>query len=72
VHHDHRLGGGRRLVYGGHTIGIALAQAYRAVPGLVTALAWKSCDHTGPVREGDTLVSTVTISDIRPARAGGS
>ena len=26
VHHDARAGGGRRLVYGGHTIGIAAAQ----------------------------------------------
>ena len=44
---------GRRLVYGGHAIGIALAHACRALPGLVTVLAWRSCDHLGPVFEED-------------------
>lgn len=66
VHHDARAAGGRRLVYGGHTIGIAAAQASRALPGLVTFLGWRSCDHTGPVHEGDTLRSTVTVEDVRP------
>lgn len=78
THHDRRprssgehADRGRRLVYGGHTIGIALAQACRAVPGLVTVLAWEGCDHTGPVYEGDTLVSTVTVVDVRPAATSG-
>lgn len=71
THHDRRPGGGRRLVYGGHTISLALAQAARAVPGLVTVLAWEGCDHTGPVHEGDTLASTVTVGDVRPAAGGG-
>ena len=31
THHDSRVGG-RRLVYGGHTIGLALAQASRLLP----------------------------------------
>jgi acyl dehydratase len=66
VHHDARAAGGRRLVYGGHTIGIAAAQASRALPGLVTFLGWRSCDHTGPVHEGDTLRSTVTVEAVRP------
>ncbi|MBD3926199.1 acyl dehydratase [Nocardioides cavernae] len=70
VHHDARAGGGRRLVYGGHTIGIAAAQASRALPGLVTILGWRSCDHTGPVHEGDTLRSTVTVEDVRPGPGG--
>jgi acyl dehydratase len=70
VHHDARPGGGRRLVYGGHTIGLALTQAARAVPGLVTVLAWEGCDHTGPVHEGDTLASTVTVLDARPGAVG--
>ena len=39
---------GRRLVYGGHTIAVAAAQAARALPNLVTMVAWRSCDHTGP------------------------
>ncbi len=47
----------QRLVYGGHTIGLALAQATRLLPNLVTVLGWQSCDHTGPVHEGDTLYS---------------
>ncbi|QBJ97119.1 acyl dehydratase [Rhodococcus sp. ABRD24] len=60
VHHDERISGSR-LVYGGHTIGIALAQAVRALPNLVTVLGWQSCDHTGPVQEGDTLTSTLQV-----------
>jgi acyl dehydratase len=61
VHHDARAAGGRRLVYGGHTIGVAAAQLVRAVPGIVTFLGWDGCDHTGPVHEGDTLRSVVTV-----------
>jgi acyl dehydratase len=60
THHDWRAGG-RRLVYGGHTIGLALAQATRLLPNLVTVLAWESCDHTGPVHEGDTLFSELHV-----------
>ncbi len=64
VHHDAAAAGGERLVYGGHTIAIALAQASRALPGLVTVLGWHGCDHTGPVHEGDTLRSTVTVEQV--------
>ena len=60
THHDSRAGG-RRLVYGGHTIGLALAQASRLLPNLVTVLGWQSCDHTGPVYAGDTLYSDLHI-----------
>ena len=60
IHHDSRAGG-RRLVYGGHTIGLALAQASRLLPNLVTVLGWESCDHTGPVHEGDTLGSELHV-----------
>jgi acyl dehydratase len=66
VHHDARAAGGRRLVYGGHTIGIAAAQLTRALPGLVTVLGWDGCDHTGPVHEGDTLRSRVSVVDSTP------
>jgi acyl dehydratase len=59
VHHDWRAGGGQRLVYGGHTIGIALTQVTRALPELVTVAGWHSCDHLAPVYEGDTLQSSV-------------
>ena len=48
THHDSRVSG-QRLVYGGHTIGLALAQATRLLPNLVTVLGWESCDHSGPV-----------------------
>ena len=60
THHDSRVGG-QRLVYGGHTIGLAFAQANRLLPNLVTVLGWQSCDHTGPVREGDTLYSELHV-----------
>ncbi|WP_430336294.1 MaoC family dehydratase [Rhodococcus sp. ACT016] len=65
VHHDERIVGSR-LVYGGHTIGIALAQTTRALPNLVTVLGWRSCDHTGPVQEGDTLTSTLQVVHAEP------
>lgn len=55
---------GRRLVYGGHTIGIALAHATRAIPNLVTVAGWRSCDHLAPVFEGDVLHSLVTIESV--------
>jgi acyl dehydratase len=60
THHDWRAGG-KRLVYGGHTIGLALAQTSRLLPNLVTVLGWESCDHTGPVHEGDTLFSELHV-----------
>ncbi|MFT4262224.1 MAG: MaoC family dehydratase [Nocardioides sp.] len=70
VHHDAVAAGGGRLVYGGHTIGIALSQAVRALPDLVTVLGWHGCDHVGPVREGDTLRSTVRIERADPGPDG--
>ena len=72
THHDWRIGG-RRLVYGGHTIGLALAQATRLLPNLVTVLGWQSCDHTGPVHEGDTLYSELRVDGAvpRPDGRGG-
>lgn len=60
THHDSRVAG-QRLVYGGHTIGLALAQASRLLPNLATVLGWRSCDHSGPVHEGDTLYSELRI-----------
>jgi acyl dehydratase len=70
VHHDSRIGG-RRLVYGGHTIGLALAQASRLLPNLATVLGWQSCDHTGPVHEGDTLYSELHVDSAEPTDGGG-
>ena len=69
THHDSRVGG-QRLVYGGHTIGLALAQATRLLPNLVTVLGWQSCDHTGPVHEGDTLYSELHVDEAVPLPDG--
>ena len=62
---------GRRLVYGGHTISLAGAATTRALPNLVTILAWRSCDHTGPVFEGDVVRTEVTVDAVHPMTAGG-
>ena len=62
---------GRRLVYGGHTISLAGAAATRALPNLVTIVAWRSCDHTGPVFEGDVLRTEVTVDAVHPLTQGG-
>lgn len=70
VHHDARAAGGARLVYGGHTIGVAAAQMSRALPDTLLFLGWQSCDHLGPVYEGDTLRSRVTIESARPGPKG--
>jgi 2-methylfumaryl-CoA hydratase len=62
----------KRLVYGGHTISLAGAQITRALPNLVTLLAWRSCDHRAPVFEGDRLWTEFTIDDKQSLkRAGG-
>ena len=62
-------GRGRRLVYGGHTIGIAFAHVTRALPNLVTVAGWRSCDHLAPVFEGDVLHSAVSVDGV--ATGGG-
>ena len=61
---------GKRLVYGGHTISIAGSQLARAVPNLVTILAWVKCDHVGPVFEEDILESRVRIRERVPLGQG--
>jgi acyl dehydratase len=71
VHHDAQAAGGERLVYGGHVIGLALAQATRALPSIVTVAGWHGCDHLGPVREGDTVRSTITVEQVEPLGNGG-
>lgn len=72
VHHDAVAAGGRRLVYGGHTIALALAQATRAIPNLLTVLAWQSCDHTAPVHEGDLLSSAIEVERVSALPQGGA
>jgi acyl dehydratase len=72
THHDrHANPSGRRLVYGGHTIDIAAAQATRAIPNLVTIVAWHGCDHLAPVYEGDTLRSELELERIEELPPGG-
>jgi acyl dehydratase len=71
VHHDRSAGGGERLVYGGHAIGLALSQATRALPSIVTVTGWHDCEHLAPVREGDTLRSSITIEEVDFLPDGG-
>lgn len=52
---------GERLVYGGHTIGLAFAQVTRALPDLVTVVSWTHCGHVGAVAEQDCVSTAVTI-----------
>src|SRR5512135_3576635 len=63
---------GRRLVYGGHTIAVAAGQLSRVLPNLLTVLAWRTCDHTGPVFEGDELRSRFTIEALHRLRDGAA
>ena len=62
---------GKRLVYGGHTISMAAAQLSRALPNIVTIVAWHSCDHLAPVFEEDILRSEVTVGEKYPLIEGG-
>jgi acyl dehydratase len=71
VHHDAASSASGRLVYGGHTIGSAMLQVMGALPNLVTILLWHNCDHLGPVREGDTLRSSVELERTEPLATGG-
>lgn len=71
AHTDARLSYlGERLVYGGHTISMACAQLTRALPDVLTLLAWESCDHTAPVVENDRLRTEVTLLESHPATQG--
>jgi acyl dehydratase len=62
---------GQRLVYGGHTIGIAAAHITRLLPNLVTIIGWHHCNHLAPVFEGDVLHSTVHLEETEPLDGGG-
>jgi acyl dehydratase len=62
---------GVRLVYGGHTITLAAAQITRALPNLVSLVAWRSCDHTAPVFEGDVLRTDFEVTAKHPLETGG-
>ena len=60
----------QRLVYGGHTIGLAQASLIRLIPDTATILGWQSCDHVGPVNENDLLTFHHTLLDERPVGQG--
>ena len=71
AHRDASLGQrGRRLVYGGHTIGLAQASLVRLVPNTATVLGWQYCDHVGPVFEEDVLSCSATLVADAPAPDG--
>src|SRR5271156_701339 len=70
VHHDSRIGG-RRVGYRGKTIRPALEQTPPLLPNVAAVLGWQSCDHTGPVHEGDTLYSELRIDSAEPTANAG-
>ncbi len=73
THRDPAAGAhGRRLVYGGLTISIAAAAAATALPGLATILAWRSCEHSAPVFEGDVLSVELELSGREPMDGVGA
>lgn len=76
AHTDARLSYlGERLVYGGHTIFMTFAQVTRALPNLLTVLAWERCDHLAPVLENDRIRSeleVLAIVPLTPAEGGGA
>lgn len=71
AHRDASLGQrGRRLVYGGHTIGLAQASLLRLVPNAAAVVGWHACDHTGPVFEDDVLAVRATLESVAPHDGG--
>ena len=73
VHHDRQAHTDRRrLVYGGHTIGLAAAQATRLLPQIATIVGWHSCEHLAPVHEGDTLHSELELERCESLDGGGA
>lgn len=62
---------GERLVYGGHTLSIAFAQMLRALPNVVTVVAWQSCKHAAPVFEQDILRTECIVGRKLPLPKGG-
>jgi len=62
---------GRRLVYGGHVIGVAASHLTKVLPDLATILSWRSCDHLGPTFEGDLLRSDIALEGVEALADGG-
>ena len=70
-HRDASLGqGGKRLVYGGHTVGLAQAGLVRLLPTAATVVGWHLCDHTGPVFEEDVVEVSATLDGAQPVANG--
>ena len=70
-HRDASLGqGGKRLVYGGHTVGLAQAGLVRLLPTAATVVGWHLCDHTGPVFEDDVVDVAATVDAVQPVANG--
>ncbi|MCQ3808938.1 MAG: acyl dehydratase [Acidimicrobiia bacterium] len=70
-HRDASLGqGGKRLVYGGHTVGLAQAGLVRLLPTAATVVGWHLCDHTGPVFEDDVVDVAATLDAAQPVANG--
>lgn len=63
---------GRRLVYGGQTISIAAAHAAQALPALATIVAWRRCEHSAPVFEGDVLRTEVAVERSTELEGSGA
>ncbi len=61
---------GKRLVYGGHVIGLAEASLTRLLPGMATILGWGQCNHLGPAFEGDTLSFEHTLVSKEASASG--
>ncbi len=73
THRDPGAGAhGRRLVYGGLTISMAAAATATALPGLATIVAWRSCEHSAPVFEGDVLSVEMELVERRPVEGLGA
>ena len=62
---------GKRLVYGGHTISITLAQITRALPNMITLIGWQGCEHTAPVLEEDIIRTEFSVTSAMPVASGG-
>ena len=71
IHRDASLGqGGKRLVYGGHTVGLAQAGLIRLLPTAATVVGWHLCDHSGPVFEDDVVDVAATLDASEPLANG--
>lgn len=71
VHRDARRGQhGQRLVYGGHTAGLAQASLCRLLPSIAHVIGWQHCDHVGPVFEDDVLSFAATLIEQRAVGNG--